>query len=142
MRSLFFELVKPKICQLLKDLNGTYIVQKFSKFFFNEYGCQINTIIIDNSVELCTYRHGCCVIQKYLENRDPYLLPNLVYKLLDGFFSLNSFKKSVDYRYDLLPCLQESIDTSYKKTILDFREKLLKILTDNVKFLIRNIFYP
>ena len=32
--SLFFELVKPKICQLLKDLNGTYIVQKFSKFFF------------------------------------------------------------------------------------------------------------
>ena len=88
LRSLFFELVKPKICQLLKDLNGTYIVQKFSKFFFNEYGCQINTIIIDNSVELCTYRHGCCVIQKYLENRDPYLLPNLVYKLVDGFSSL------------------------------------------------------
>ena len=88
LRNLFYELVKPNIFELLKDLNGTYIVQKFANSNMNEYGLIINAIIIENSVELCKHRHGCCVIQKYLEIRDPYMLPQLTYKLLDGFSSL------------------------------------------------------
>jgi len=88
LRHLFYELVKPRVCKLLKDLNGTYIVQKFAMMNLLEYGLKINEIIIENSVELCTYRHGCCVIQKYLETKDVYMLPELVYKLLDGFSSL------------------------------------------------------
>ncbi len=87
-RNLFYELVKPRVCKLLKDLNGTYIVQKFAGMNMLQYGLKINKIIIENSIELCTYRHGCCVIQKYLETRDVYMLPELVYKLLDGFSSL------------------------------------------------------
>ena len=88
LKSLFYELVKPLVPQLLKDLNGTYIVQKFARLNMNDYGRKINSIIIENSIELCTYRHGCCVIQKYLENRDPNMLPDLIYKLLDGFNTL------------------------------------------------------
>ena len=88
LKNLFYELVKPMVGQLLKDLNGTYIVQKFVKYNLYDYGFKINQIIIDNSIELCTYRHGCCVIQKYIETRDQNMLPQLIYKLLDGFKSL------------------------------------------------------
>ena len=88
LRKLFYDLIHPKVFELLKDLNGTYIVQKFVGLNLDEYGLKINSIIIENSVELCKNRHGCCVIQKYLETRDPYMLPDLVYKLLDGFSSL------------------------------------------------------
>ena len=39
-------------------------------------------------------------------------------KLENGFYSLNSYKKSVDYRYDLIGCLSDTFDYSYKKSIL------------------------
>ena len=54
----------------------------------NDYGIQINSIIINNSVTLCSDKHGCCVIQKYLETRDPNMIPKLIYTLLDGFSNL------------------------------------------------------
>ena len=88
IKSLFFELVKPNVAELLKDLNGTYIVQKFAYQNINDYGAKLNLIIIENSVELCTYRHGCCVIQKYIETRDRYILHGLINKLLEGFSTL------------------------------------------------------
>ena len=49
----------------------------------NNYGVILNSIIIENSSELCTHRHGCCVIQNYLETKDPAMLPNLVDKLIE-----------------------------------------------------------
>ena len=88
LSKLFYMLIKPKVCELLKDLNGTYIVQKFVNLNLKDYGIHINSIIIDNSVELCRNKHGCCVIQKYLETRDPNMIPKLIYKLLDGFSNL------------------------------------------------------
>ena len=88
LSNLFYMLIKPRVCELLKDLNGTYIVQKFVNLNLKDYGIHINSIIIDNSVELCRNKHGCCVIQKYLETRDPNMIPKLIYKLLDGFSDL------------------------------------------------------
>ena len=88
LKALFYKLIKPIVCELLKDLNGTYIVQKFVNLNLKDYGIHINSIIIDNSVELCSNKHGCCVIQKYLETRDPNMIPKLIYKLLDGFSNL------------------------------------------------------
>ena len=88
LRSSFYKLIKPRVCDLLKDLNGTYIVQKFVNLNLNDYGIQINSIIINNSVTLCSDKHGCCVIQKYLETRDPNMIPKLIYTLLDGFSNL------------------------------------------------------
>ena len=58
----FYNLLKPLITPLLKELKGTFIVQKFAKIYPN-YGNEINEIIIQNSPDLSTYRHGCCVIQ-------------------------------------------------------------------------------
>ena len=83
IKNYFFELVKPIITPLLKDLNGTYIVQKFATQNLDDYGLKINSIIIENSSELCTHRHGCCVIQKYLETRDKSMLPQLIDKLIE-----------------------------------------------------------
>ena len=83
IKNYFFELVKPIVTPLLKDLNGTYIVQKFATQNLIDYGLKINAIIIENSSELCTHRHGCCVIQKYLETRDKTMIPELVDKLIE-----------------------------------------------------------
>ena len=83
IKNYFFDLVKPIVTPLLKDLNGTYIVQKFATQNINDYGLRINAIIIENSSELCTHRHGCCVIQKYLETRDQTMIPALIDKLIE-----------------------------------------------------------
>ena len=83
IKNYFFDLVKPIVTPLLKDLNGTYIVQKFATQNMNDYGLRINAIIIENSSELCTHRHGCCVIQKYLETRDQTMIPALIDKLIE-----------------------------------------------------------
>ena len=83
IKNYFYELVKPIVTPLLKDLNGTYIVQKFATQNLNDYGLKINAIIIENSSELCTHRHGCCVIQKYLETKDKTMIPALLDKLIE-----------------------------------------------------------
>ena len=83
IKNTFYELVKPIVTPLLKDLNGTYIVQKFVTQNLNDYGLRINAIIIENSTDLCTHRHGCCVIQKYLETRDQTMIPALLDKLIE-----------------------------------------------------------
>ena len=82
LRNYFFQLLKPIVIHLLKELNGTFVVQKFSKMY-SDYTNAISDIIIKDSHILSTHRHGCCVIQKYLELNDPYLVPRLIDKLLD-----------------------------------------------------------
>ena len=82
VRNYFFQLLKPIVIHLLKELNGTFVVQKFSKMY-SDYTNAISDIIIKDSHILSTHRHGCCVIQKYLELNDPYLVPKLIDKLLD-----------------------------------------------------------
>ena len=84
VKDYFFELLKPLITPLLKQLNGTFVVQKFAEVNSKEYGQEINEIIVENSPVLSTHRHGCCVIQKYLELKDPIMTPNLLNKLIDN----------------------------------------------------------
>ena len=83
VKNRFFELLKPLITPLLKQLNGTFVVQKFAEVN-KEYAQEINEIIVENSPVLSTHRHGCCVIQKYLELKDPIMTPNLLNKLIDN----------------------------------------------------------
>jgi hypothetical protein len=84
VKKYFFELLKPLITPLLKQLNGTFVVQKFAEVNNKEYSQEINEIIVENSPVLSTHRHGCCVIQKYLELKDPTMTPNLLNKLIDN----------------------------------------------------------
>ena len=83
VKKYFFELLKPIITPLLKQLNGTFVVQKFADVN-QDYAQKINEIIVENSPVLATHRHGCCVIQKYLQINDPIMTPNLLNKLIDN----------------------------------------------------------
>ena len=83
VKNYFYFLLKPLITPLLKELKGTFIVQKFADVH-REYSNDINQIIVENSPDLATHRHGCCVIQKYLEIRDPIMTPHLLDKLIDN----------------------------------------------------------
>jgi hypothetical protein len=83
VKNYFFELLKPLITPLLKQLNGTFVVQKFAEVN-NEYSNEINEIIVENAPVLSTHRHGCCVIQKYLELKDPIMTPKLLDKLIEN----------------------------------------------------------
>ena len=82
LREYFLKGITPLIIPLLQDLNGTHIVQKFAELY-NEYDNFINEIIIQNSSVLSTHRHGCCVIQKYLE----ILNNEMKNKLIDSLIS-------------------------------------------------------
>ena len=84
VKNYFFELLKPLITPLLKQLNGTFVVQKFAEVNNSEYSKEINEIIVANSPVLSTHRHGCCVIQKYLELKDPIMTPHLLDKLIEN----------------------------------------------------------
>ena len=79
----FYHLLKPLITPLLKELKGTFIVQKFAKVY-PDFENEINEIIIQNSPDLSTHRHGCCVIQNYLEIKDPKMTPRLLDKLIEN----------------------------------------------------------
>ena len=83
LNNYFYQLMKPLITPLLKELNGTFVVQKFAKVYY-QYSNDINNIIVENSHVLSTHRHGCCVIQKYLEIKDPSMTPNLLDKLIEN----------------------------------------------------------
>lgn len=83
LKEYFLSVIIPFVIPLLKDLNGTHIVQKFA-FDNPKYAPVINKIIIDNSHSLATNRHGCCVIQKYFELFTGELLEQLLDKLIEN----------------------------------------------------------
>ena len=62
-------MIEPYIIPLLKELNGSHIIQKFINDF-SQYSSLINNIVIDNCINcisLTTYRDGYCILQKYLD---------------------------------------------------------------------------
>ena len=63
----FFNIIKQFVIPLLKELNGTHIIQKFLNDFPN-FQDLIDDIIIVNCSSLAMHRHGCCVLQKFLES--------------------------------------------------------------------------
>ena len=65
----FITIIQPYVIPLLKELNGTHIIQKFNTDY-PKYSNIINKIVIDNCESLATHRHGCCVLQKYFDSPD------------------------------------------------------------------------
>ena len=78
----FITIIQPYVIQLLKELNGTHIIQKFNTDY-PKYSNIINKIVIDNCESLATHRHGCCVLQKYLDSPDEEMKRNLINSLID-----------------------------------------------------------
>ena len=65
----FMNSIRPYVIPLLKELNGTHIINKFVQDH-KECADEINRIIIENSSLLATHRHGCCNLEKMLESPD------------------------------------------------------------------------
>ena len=78
----FIQIIKPYIIPLLKELNGTHIIQKFNTDY-PSYAHIIHAIIIENCESLAMHRHGCCVLQKYLDTKDEELKSRLIQSLID-----------------------------------------------------------
>ena len=78
----FISIVQPYVIPLLKELNGTHIIQKFNSDY-PKYAHLINQIVIDNCESLATHRHGCCVLQKYLDCKDEGMKSRLIKSLID-----------------------------------------------------------
>ncbi len=128
------------------DIVGSSIIRLFSEYCPDANG---NILLTQNKIDsLCLDDNSKCIseITKFIESKEfinafweNQILKN---KLLTGFFSLNSFKKTVDLRYDLLPCLQETLDESYKKTILEllpqYETELAKYSNNSLEKNIRN----
>ena len=83
----FLNSIKPYTIPLLKELNGTHIINKFINEY-PEYADEINKIIIDNCSLLATNRHGCCILQKLLEGPNKKLKNNLINNLIENCFVL------------------------------------------------------
>lgn len=58
------------IVKLIKDLNGNHVIQKcIFKFPPEKFQFLIDSICLDNNiVRISTHKHGCCVLQKLLNN--------------------------------------------------------------------------
>lgn len=65
----FIECVRPIIIDLVKDINGNHIIQKYVlivpriDFIFDILAANYKTIATD--------KHGCCVLQKFIEVCSP-----------------------------------------------------------------------
>lgn len=64
----FIKILTPNVLNLIKDMNGNHIVQKFIHQIDGGNTMFIYNIINENIVEISTHKHGCCVLQKCIDN--------------------------------------------------------------------------
>ena len=87
LQDYFIEIIKPYTIHLLKELNGAHIIQKVLLNYPNS--CEeINKIIIDNCSFLATHRHGCCVLQKFIDGNYKNLEKDLIKNLVNNTLML------------------------------------------------------
>ena len=85
--TFFLNSIKPYIIPLLKELNGTHIINKFVNDH-PECADEINRNIVENCSLLATHRHGCCILQKMLEGPNKKLRNSLINTLIENCFVL------------------------------------------------------
>ena len=83
----FLNILKPHVIPLLKELNGTHIINKFITDH-PECANEINKIVVENSSTLATHRHGCCILQRLLDGTDKKLKNDLIDNLVENCFVL------------------------------------------------------
>ena len=79
----FLKSIEPYVIPLLKELNGTHIIQQLL-IKHPECSNVINKIIVDNCASLASHSHGCCVLQKFLNGKDKNLKENLIKNLINN----------------------------------------------------------
>ena len=118
-----FKLVKKE----KSDIGNSAIIQLFNDFIKDKSG---NPFLNSSKIESFPLddNKNCLSSINSLRISDEFVNafwdnPNLKNKLYNGFYSLQSYKRSVDYKYDLFPCLLETFDDSYQKSILTLLPK-------------------
>ena len=87
LSNMFFNMIKPHIIPLLKEMHGAHIINKLVNLN-PRYSNEINKIILNNCCSLATNRHGCCFLQKIMESPDSSLKNELIKNLIDNIFVL------------------------------------------------------
>ena len=65
LRNIFFEIIKPIFIYLIYDTNSSHIIYKFINEF-QDFLSRVNSIVLDNCLNLSTHKKGCFFIQNYL----------------------------------------------------------------------------
>ena len=79
----FLKSIEPFVIPLLKELNGTHIIQQLL-IKHPECASSINKIIVENCASLASHSHGCCVLQKFLIGNDKNLKESLINNLINN----------------------------------------------------------
>ena len=128
------------------DMGGSSSVLLFNEYIKDSNG---NPYLVNERLDLLYLDDNAkCIseISKFIQSNEFKRIfwenKELKNRIFNNFFSLSSFKKSVDYRYELLPCLQETYDESYKHIILDllpqYETELAKYSNNSLEKNIRN----
>ena len=83
LQNYFIQMIKPHTIHLLKELNGAHIIQKLL-LEYPESCLELNKLIIENSSYLATHKHGCCVLQKFLDGNYKILQNELIQNLISN----------------------------------------------------------
>ena len=121
-KKLFKLVIKEK-----SDIGSSAIIQLFNDYIKDKSGnplmnsSKLESIPLDDNKNCLSSINSLRISEEFVNAF--WDNPNLKNKLYNGFYSLNSYKKAVDYRFDLIPYLLETFDDSYKKTILTLLPK-------------------
>ncbi|KAI0218586.1 hypothetical protein L0F63_004795 [Massospora cicadina] len=60
--------IRDSVVELIKDLNGNHVIQKCIHLLCPEFNQFIYDSVSVHVVEVATHRHGCCVLQRCIDN--------------------------------------------------------------------------
>ena len=83
LQNYFIQIIKPHTINLLRELNGAHIIQKLL-IEYPDSCFELYKIIIDNCSFLATHRHGCCVLQKFMDGNYKKLEDDLIKNLINN----------------------------------------------------------
>jgi cell wall assembly regulator SMI1 len=67
---LFLRYLLPNMIALFKDINGNHIIIKYTATMNSFFKQPIYDMLNKNLVEISTDKHGCCAIQKCIDNAE------------------------------------------------------------------------
>lgn len=64
---MYNSLLIPAIPEFISDVNGNHVIQKYIININYPFNQELFMIIAKNAVEYSTLKHGCCVVQKFID---------------------------------------------------------------------------